>query len=97
MGQFLLDQYSLLHFATGIVAYFLGLSLPLWILLHVTFECVENTGVGIKFINHYLTFWPGGKPRADAPINSIGDTLSAIVGWIAASGMDKLGTRRGWY
>jgi hypothetical protein len=48
------------------------------------FELIENTPQGIYFINHYIYFWLGGKPKADATINTIGDTIFAMLGWIVA-------------
>ena len=40
--------------------------------------------MGMNIINKYITFWPGGKPRADTIINSFGDTIGAVIGWISA-------------
>ena len=97
MGEQLFDQYSLLHFASGIIAYFFGISWALWFLIHTIFEFTENTELGISFINSRLNFWPGGKPRADAFINSVGDTISAVIGWFTAYLIDRIGSSRGWY
>lgn len=97
MGIKLLDQYSLLHFSSGIMAYFFGLKLDFWILLHTAFEYSENTEVGIRFINTFLPFWPGGKPYADSFINSVGDFLSATLGWIVAYLCDRAGAKYGLY
>ena len=84
MGTKIVDQFSLLHFAVGIVVYFWDISLLLWFVLHTMFELIENTPQGIYFINHYIYFWPGGKPKADAAINTIGDTIFAMLGWVVA-------------
>ena len=62
MGKYLFDQYTYLHFATGIIAYFWGVDLVTWTVIHILFELVENTVVGMKIINDYMPFWPGGKP-----------------------------------
>ena len=98
MGNQLLDQYSLLHFASGIVAYYWGVPLDKWFLAHVTFEIVENTNAGMDFINTNLnSWWPGGKPRADDLINVVGDNLSAVVGWWSALELDRMGKEKGWY
>ena len=82
MGQTFMDRYSLLHLASGIVAYYFGFSLVGWIILHTLFEIIENTPEGVYFIDHYLTFWPGGKLAPDDLINSVGDTFFAIGGWL---------------
>lgn len=97
MGNRLFDQYTYLHFAFGIVVYFWNISLVFWLILHTIFEIVENTPYGMAFINKYVTWWPGGKPRPDAIINSVGDTIGAIIGWVSAYYIDKLGNKYGYY
>jgi electron transfer flavoprotein alpha/beta subunit len=84
MGQSWFDEYSLLHFASGIVAFFWGLTFSTWFVLHALFEIVENTDIGRKFINEHITMWPGGKPSADSSSNMIGDQASAMLGWWCA-------------
>ena len=97
MGLNFLDQYSYLHFASGIVVYFWGLSLKNWIILHLLFEILENTQPVINFINRYLTIWPGGKPHPDSFKNSFGDCITSILGWLSAYYLDQLGNKFGWY
>lgn len=97
MGKMWMDQYSLLHFAVGIVAYFWGLSFWMTVLLHIVFEYVENTTQGMWVINEYVTMWPGGKPYADSIRNRIGDTLFSALGWLVAAWLNKLGEQWGWY
>jgi len=91
MGKFFLDQYSYLHFASGIISYFWNINFKYWIFLHSIFEIIENTNLGIKFINNKMLFWPGGKPHKDSYENIAGDTLSAILGWLSAYLIDNLG------
>lgn len=97
MGIYLFDQYSLLHFASGVIAYFFGINWVVWFLLHSLFEFIENTNMGMIFINNYLTFWPGGKPYPDSFLNNIGDTISAMAGWALAKYFDKVGVEQKWY
>ena len=97
MGKLFLDQYSLLHFSSGVMAYFVGIGALKWFVAHATFEFAENTQTGMKFINENLTFWPGGKPRRDALINILGDNVAAILGWILASKVDTVGKQKNWY
>lgn len=97
MGANLLDQYTYLHFASGIIAYFWNISFIMWVILHSIFEFLENTKTGVHFINKYLFFWPGGKPGPDRPINILGDTLGTIIGWGSTYYLDKLGSAQGWY
>lgn len=97
MGQNIFDQYTFLHFSVGVVMYFIGFSLVSTIILHVIFEFAENTTEGINFINNYLSwFWPGGKEVPDSHLNSIGDTIGVIAGWLAAKYLDDMGTQRRW-
>ena len=98
MGKQFLDQYSLLHTATGIVSYFWGLGFWTSLILHTLFEWLENTPLGIRFINETLAgIWPGGKPEPDAMLNRVGDTLVFAIGWAMASSLDSIGKTRGWY
>ena len=96
MGVLLLDQFSYLHLSMGVAAYFWGLSLRDFIVIHIVFEILENTKAGVRFINEKISFWPGGKPQPDTLTNRLGDTISAVIGWISARELDRLGLRRGW-
>jgi hypothetical protein len=83
MGKSFSDQYSLLHFAVGIIAYFWNLSFVIWFILHMIYELIENTKPAMYIINQF-TFWPGGKEEADSILNSFGDQYYAMLGWIIA-------------
>jgi len=87
MGVHLFDQYSLLHFAVGVIAYFWDVPFLTWMLLHALFEFLENTITGMHIINQF-PLWPGGKPMADACINILGDNFSAAMGWLIAAWLD---------
>ena len=98
MGKNIIDQYSLLHFAVGIVVYFWGINLKTWTFLHILFEIIENTEYGIYFINTYFkNIWPGGKPYADSYINIISDNLFGLLGWYVAYLVDYYGNYAGLY
>jgi hypothetical protein len=97
MGKYIFDQYTLLHFAVGIIFYFWNISFSKSILLHTLFEIVENTLVGMNLINNYFTIWPGGKPFADSNINILGDTFGFSMGWYLAYYVDNLGEKYGFY
>lgn len=97
MGIHFADQYSLLHLATGIIAYFFDINLAVWFVLHGLFEWVENTETGVHIIDTYFFFWPGGKRAPDAIINRFGDHLFAMIGWLLAYAIDTMGRRRHWY
>ena len=97
MGKQLLDQYSLLHWASGVIAYFWDVPVDTFFLAHVSFEVAENTDMGISFINKNLTWWPGGKRRRDTFVNILGDNAVAVLGWYCASKLDQTGKDRGWH
>ena len=102
MGKQLMDQYSLLHAAVGVLAYFWKIPLWLGLFVHAVFEWAENTDWGVWFLNTYIIqpgwfAWPGGKYGADAVINQVGDTATFGVGWALAAWLDRLGIQRGWY
>jgi hypothetical protein len=96
MGTKIIDQYSLLHLATGIVAFFWNISFKWWMLIHVIFELIENTKTGMKLINKFA-YWPGGKPYADSSINMIGDNLFAAFGWLIAFGVNRISDKYNLY
>ena len=83
MGRTFADRYSLLHFATGVIAKFWGVDVTHWFLAHLAFELIENTSFGMGIINR-LPFWPGGKDHADAVVNILGDTVFAMLGYYFA-------------
>ena len=97
MGNRFVDQYTYLHYAVGIIIYFWNISLWKWVGIHTIFEICENTKYGIYFINQYITFWPGGKPKPDNIINIIGDSIGAIIGWLSAYYIDHIGNTYGLY
>ena len=96
MGTAFIDHFALLHLATGIIAYFWGVPLLWWFLLHGIFEILENTPQGMHFISNYMPIWPGGKSFKDSPSNMLGDQIIAILGWIIAYSIDpQTNTKRG--
>lgn len=91
MGFRLIDQYSLLHMAVGIIAYFWSISLFTTILIHILFELIENTHFGMNLINTYFQhWWPGGKPYSDNLLNSTTDTIFTGLGWLIAYNLDMI-------
>jgi len=97
MGTQFFDQYSLLHFAVGIIMYFFAVPLWLWNLIHIVFEFVENTEIGLQIINQHIKIWPGGKEYTDSLINRLGDVISGHIGWMVAYWLDSYGNRVGWF
>lgn len=82
MVNYYFDQYSILHMASGIVAYFWRIKLSSWFIIHLLFELIENRESSMIFINTYFPNWPGGKNKSDSLINSISDQFFAMLGWI---------------
>ena len=89
MGFKAFDQYSLLHFSMGVVAYFWSISLFVLIVIHIVFEYVENTQWGMNIINTYfIRWWPGGKPYPDNLLNQASDVVFSVIGWLVAYYLD---------
>lgn len=83
MGLLFADQYSILHFSVGSVLYFWNIHFIYAMILHTLFELIENTEIGMRFINKYFIHpgyfsWPGEKNYADSRINIIGDTFFRV-------------------
>jgi hypothetical protein len=102
MGYRFTDQFSLLHFAVGVVMYYLNFSFFGSVLKHILFEYLENTEKGMELINKYIIkpgyfHWPGGKHKADSLINMIGDTVYFSIGWGISYMLDIYGSKNNWY
>ena len=83
MGKDFFDRFTLLHFATGVLAYHWSMNELFFLGAHTAFELLENTEAGMRAIRA-IPVWPGGKARADSWENMVGDTLGAWAGWRAA-------------
>ena len=93
-----MDQYSYLHFCVGVIFYFFGITIKQYFVLHLLFEIIENTNIGMLFINKYFkNIWPGGKPSSDSLLNSLGDHIFSLIGWYSAYLLDQYGTKYKWY
>lgn len=100
MSSKLLDQYTYLHFATGIIFYFWGISFTTSFIIHSIYEYFEITDFGTSIINKYFgNIWPGGgKHKQEKFIyNGLGDTIGFIIGWYSAYLLDIIGSRYKWY
>lgn len=96
MGTRIIDQYTYLHLATGVVAYFFGIDIISWLVIHTIFEYAENTNIGMRVINSFH-YWPGGKTYTDSFQNSLGDTIGSLLGWISAYAIDQIGKKERWH
>ncbi len=83
------DHYSCLHLASGITAYFWGLGLVNWLAMHIIFTVFENSSFGLAFTEKYLSHFKPYKDGPDDVKNLIGDTISALIGWLLAYSMEK--------
>jgi len=102
MGFQLFDQYSILHFAVGIILFFWQFNFWIAFGIHFLFEIIENTQFGMKLINNYfvgkgMIRWPGGKYYADSTKNIIGDNISFIVGFLLAYVFNYYGIKNNWH
>lgn len=83
MGTTFIDQYSLLHFSTGVIARFVHVPFIYWFILHFMFEYFENIPKIAMQIDK-IKWWPGGKKAPDTLINSTRDQFFAMLGWYIA-------------
>ena len=92
------DQYSLMHFASGVTAYFWGIGPLTWNIIHFGWELFENSPVGLAAVNKYWK-WPGRKKpmERDSVANSIGDNIAANLGYWCARYLDEYGKAHRWY
>lgn len=84
MGKSIVDKYSILHFSVGMLWRYIGFDFISLLIIHIIFEIVENTKIGMLIINKYFKLWPGGKPQSDSKINSVSDIVVSLIGWILA-------------
>lgn len=87
MGINFMDQYSLLHFSVGVIVRFYHISFTHWFIIHFIFEYIENIPSMTQNIDK-IPWWPGGKRSPDSLINSFGDQIFAMLGWIVADKLD---------
>jgi hypothetical protein len=90
MGQNFIDQYSLLHFASGIMFYFLGINFNISIFIHTLFEIIENIPLGTTNVYYLHLFWLGGRNEPDTFLNSVGDTVIFALGFLTSRYIDKV-------
>jgi hypothetical protein len=87
MGTRFTDSFSVLHFAVGVLFYFLSINFWWSMGLHIAFEIVENSPGVVKLIDQSWigqNVWPGGKKQPDSVLNSVGDTVYFALGWLVA-------------
>jgi hypothetical protein len=88
MGTKVIDNFSILHAASGVFLYFWGFTLAQTTIIHLLFELLENTKPVMKLTNE-TGWWPGGKPNPDNLTNIISDTVFSIIGWTVSYMIDK--------
>ena len=88
MGVAFMDKYSLLHFSSGVFAFFFKVPFIHWFVIHLAFEYMENLPTFVNFIDQNIPFWPGGKRSSDSLVNSAGDQTFAMLGWYVAYYLD---------
>jgi hypothetical protein len=86
-GDALFSQYSLLHFAMGLIIFFTKVPLLLATLAYTAFLLVHHSEEGSRFMSKFVPMWPGGK-RSEDYLPILGDILAFDAGWLAASAAD---------
>lgn len=89
MGKAIMDKFTLLHMAMGVVFFFLSVPLSIFIVLQILFEIVENSAPVRPFIQNYIDWWPGGKPSVDSLVNAVSDVIAGTLGWLLAYYVSK--------
>ena len=87
MGEYFTDNFSILHFASGIIFYYVGISFSTSFVAHIFFEAIENQDFSLEIINK-TGWWHGGKDKADSVINSLGDQFYFCLGWLVSKYLD---------
>lgn len=82
--KFFYDQFSWAHLAAGIIVYYMGITFEQWFWLHLLFEIVENGSMSRKMAQKYIPKFGWDSPIQDTIINTIGDQVFAIIGWLIA-------------
>ena len=92
MSRQFFDQFSLLHFASGVTAYFWFhhlVSFKTFLIFMVLFELFQNSAVGMDFMNHYIPIWPKNRREPEPWVNMMSDVLFLIIGWQSAFYLDE--------
>ena len=92
----ILDQYSYLHFASGVTAYFVGFRLKTWFIIHLGVDLLENSPPGIYLIKKYLYYFWRPREGSDPAWNIVADNVLALVGWISAYYLETWCHERGY-
>ena len=87
MGEYFTDNFSILHFASGIIFYYFGISFSTSFVAHLLFEAIENQDFAMDIISK-TRWWPGGKDKADSVVNSLGDQFYFCLGWLVSKYLD---------
>mgnify|MGYP003989089045 CR=1 FL=1 len=81
----LLDEWSFVHLAGGVLMAQTNLSFAYFLALHTAFEIIENMDQGHGYLSRFGLERTGGDTLA----NVIGDTLSATAGWYMAKAAQR--------
>ena len=83
------DKYSIIHFIAGFIVYFLKINITTLFVLSTIYDVYENSRNGnhiSKIIKEKFLF-SAGDP--ETLVNSIGDIVCTLMGWICAYYIDK--------
>ena len=92
------DNYTYLHFAAGIIAYYWGFTLLEWTVFHLFLDIFERTDFGKKVLHFFIRIWPGRDDNLlESYYNVFGDSASAVLGWLSAYLLDIMLQKIGLY
>ena len=83
---YLIDRYSYLNFAIGIICFFSGISLKTLFIIRVLYFLIKNNKARIKYLNKYI-LWPK-QQNNDHLAKQIVDILLSLFGWLSANYKD---------
>ena len=94
----IVDRYTYLHFAAGIIAYYWGFTLIEWISVHIILDIFQRTELGKKVTKFILRIWPESPDlSSESYLNILGDSTFTVLGWCSAYLLDKLLQKVGLY
>jgi hypothetical protein len=83
MDQYAFDEFSMAHFAFGILSFQTGVSFVSLAILYTIFKVIGNISIGKYVIDSYLTPVLGYKLYSESFKNIVADLSMCFLGWFA--------------
>jgi hypothetical protein len=82
MDQYAFDEYSIVHFAIGVLTFQAGFSFVTLAILYAIFKIFSNMSLGMYVIDKYFTPFIGYKLYPESFKNIGTDLALCFIGWI---------------